>query len=82
MQLAVFLALGLEKVLQLQLLYRSCSSRTVLDQFKISNYLCVPDLAKINELLSSIIQFVAAAARLQLQQRYTFGSIQNVKQPL
>ena len=39
---------------------------------------------KINKLISSIIQIVAAAAaaRLQLQQQYPFGSIQNVKQPL
>ena len=63
----LFLALYLKKVLQLQLLYCSCSSRTFLNQFKKSNYLCVPDLVKINKLISSIIQIVAAAAAAVLQ---------------
>ena len=63
----LFLALYLKKVLQLQLLYCSCSSRTFLNQFKKSNYLCVPDLVKINKLISNIIQIVAAAAAAVLQ---------------
>lgn len=63
----LFLALYLKKVLQLQLLYCSCSSRTFLKQFKKSNYLCVPDLVKKNKLISNIIQIVAAAAAAMLQ---------------
>ena len=62
-----FLALYVRKVLQLQRLYCSCSSKTFLNQFKKSNYLCVPDLVKINKLISSIIQIVAAAAAAVLQ---------------
>ena len=53
----LFLALYLKKVLQLQLLYCSCSSRTFLNQFKKSNYLCVPDL-KNYEVADSIAEQV------------------------
>ena len=66
----LFLALYLKKVLQLQLLYCSCSSRTFLNQFKKSNYLCVPDLVKINKYYSNCScrgSYSAAAAGLQLQ---------------
>ena len=63
-QYAVFSSYMFEKILQLQLLYCSCSSRTFLNLIKISNYLYVPELVKINE---SIIQIVAAAAVAVLQ---------------
>ena len=68
-QYAAFSSYMFEKILQLQLLYCSCSSRTFLNLIKISNYLYVPELVKINESISSIIQIVAAAvvAVLQLQ---------------
>ena len=39
-----FSASFLEKVLQLQQQYCSCSSGTFLNQFKISNYPCIPNL--------------------------------------
>ena len=66
----LFLDLYLKKVLQLLLLYCSCSSRTFLNQFKKSNYLCVPDLVKINKYYSNCscrCSYSAAAAGLQLQ---------------
>jgi len=55
-----FFSLIFEKMQQLQ--WCSCSSSTFINQFKISNYLYIPGLVIINEFISTILQFAAAAA--------------------
>ena len=57
-----FFSLIFEKIVQLQLQYCSCSSSTFINQFKISNYVYIPGLVIINEFISTILQFAAAAA--------------------
>ena len=68
-------ALCLKKVLQLQQQCCSCSSSTLLNQFRLSNYLCVLCLVIINELLPELFKLLHFLALcldkvLQLQQWY------------
>ena len=61
-------------VLQLKLQYCSCSSSTILNQFKILNNHCVPNLAILNKSLSELFNLLLISAlclekflQLQLQ---------------
>ena len=82
-------ALCLEKVLQLQQQCCSCSSSGLLNQFRLSNYPCVPSLVIIYELLPELFNLLpclmsrkspaAAATMLQVQQQHPSESIQNFK---
>ena len=70
-----FPAVCLDKELQLQQQYYSCSSSTLLNQFRISNYPCVLSLVIINELLPELFNLLPFSASflekvLQLQQQW------------
>ena len=67
-------ALYLEKMLQLQQQCCSCSSSTLMNKFRMSNYPCVPSLVIINELFPELFNLLPLPALylekvLQLQQQ-------------
>ena len=67
-------ALYLEKMLQLQQQCCSCSSSTLMNKFRMSNYPCVPSLVIIDELFPELFNLLPLPALyleklLQLQQQ-------------